>query len=89
VAGIAAHTTDDVGGVVASLWAVVLAVTDLTAVLACLVFVITEGTVERSKLAELVAFQLILTFWDGGSLEKVNSVHGPCWAGELTVSTTL
>lgn len=45
VAGIAADTADDVGGVVLLLGAIVLAVPNLAAVLARLVLVVTEGSV--------------------------------------------
>lgn len=68
MAGIATDATDDVGGEVALLWAVVLAVTDLATVLTSLVFVVAQRTVERSKFAKLVALELVLTFGDGSSL---------------------
>lgn len=38
-------------------------------VLAGLVLVVTEGTVQRGQLSELVTLELILTFGNGGSLE--------------------
>ena len=69
---VAADTTDDVGGEVTGLRAVVLAMANLAAVLAGLVLVVTEGTVERGKLTELVALELVLTFRYGGSLWLVH-----------------
>jgi len=42
-------------------------VADLAAVLAGLVLVVTEGTVERGELAQLVALELILTFGNRSS----------------------
>jgi len=42
-------------------------VTNLAAVLAGLVFVVTEGTVECGELAQLVALELVLAFGDRGS----------------------
>ncbi len=68
VASVTTHATDDVGSVIASLWAVVLAVTDFAAVLAGLILVVTKGTVEGGKLAELVALELVLGFRCRGSL---------------------
>lgn len=41
--------------------------TNLAAVLAGLVFVVTEGTVECGELAQLVALELVLAFGDRGS----------------------
>lgn len=43
---------------------------DLAAVLAGLVLVVTEGTVEGSKLAKLVALELILSFGNGRGLAE-------------------
>lgn len=42
--------------------------TDLATILACLVLIITQGTVESGQLTQLVAFQLVLAFGDGSSL---------------------
>jgi hypothetical protein len=41
---------------------------DLTTVLTGLVLVVTEGTVEGSKLTKLVALEFVLAFGNGGSL---------------------
>lgn len=68
VASITTDAADDVGGEVWLVGTVVLAVTNLTAVLAGLVLVVTESTVESSKLTELVALELVLSFGDRGSL---------------------
>lgn len=65
---ISTNTADDVRGEIALLGAVEFSVSNLTAVLASLVLVITESTVESSKFTQLVTLQLVLTFWDGCSL---------------------
>jgi len=44
---------------------------DLTAVLASLIFIVTERSVESSELTKLVAFELILAFWNRSSLYEV------------------
>ena len=66
--GIATDTTDDVCRVILLLGAVVLPVADLAAVLAGLVLVVAEGTVERSELTKLVTLELVLAFGYGGGL---------------------
>jgi uncharacterized membrane protein len=72
VTSIATNTTDDVGGEVALLGAVVLAVTNLTTVLASLVLIVTKSTVEGSQLTKLVALEFVLTLRDGcGRLNDV------------------
>jgi hypothetical protein len=55
MAGIATDATDDVGGKVTLLGTVVLAMSDLATVLASLILIITEGTVESSQLSQLVS----------------------------------
>lgn len=62
VACVTADTADDAGSVVLLLRAVVLAVSNLATVLASLVFIIAERSVQGSKLTELVALQLVLAF---------------------------
>lgn len=62
VAGTTADTADDVRGKVALFWTVVLPVTDTSTVLANLVLVVTERTVQSSKFTKLVALVIILTF---------------------------
>lgn len=62
--GITADATDDVGSKVALLGTVVLAVTDFTTILACLVLVVTKGSVQSGEFSKLVALQSILTFGD-------------------------
>lgn len=74
VTSVTADTTDDVGCEVALFGTIVLAVTDLTAVLASLVLIVTQGTVESSQLTQLVALELVLAFGDRSSLESV-SLH--------------
>ena len=68
VTSISTDTADNTSREVLSIRAVVLAVTNLAAVLAGLVFVVTEGTVECGELAQLVALELVLAFGDRGSL---------------------
>lgn len=70
MSSVATDATDNVGGEVLGVRAVVLAVTNLTTVLASLVLVVTESTVESGKLTQLVALELVLTFGDGGSLRS-------------------
>lgn len=73
MSGTAANTTNDVSSEVSLLRTVVFAVTDTTTILAYLIFVVTEGTIESSKLAELIAFMIILTFWSRRSLKTLIS----------------
>ena len=68
VTSVTADTADNVGRVILLLGAVVLAMTNLTTILASLVFVVTERSVQSSKLTQLVALELVLTFGDRGSL---------------------
>jgi hypothetical protein len=44
--------------------AIILTVTNLTTVLASLVLVVTQSTVESSEFAELIALELVLAFRD-------------------------
>lgn len=60
MAGVTADTADDASSVVLLLGTVVLAMSNLPAVLACLVLVVAESSVQRSKLAQLVTLQLVL-----------------------------
>ena len=73
MARIPADTADDIGRIVLLLRAVVLAVTNLTAVLASLVLIVAQRSVQRGKLAELIALELVLAFWNGSSLENLIS----------------
>jgi membrane-bound ClpP family serine protease len=70
VAGVAADTTDDVGREVLLLRTVVLSVSDLAAILACLVLIIAQGAVQGSELAQLVALELVLALGNRRSLES-------------------
>lgn len=72
VTSVATDSADDVCGEVALLGAVILPVADLTTVLAGLVLIITESTVEGCKLAQLVALKLVLAFRNGSSLKMLN-----------------
>ena len=68
MAGAATNSTDDVSCEVTLLRTVVLAVANATTVLANLVFVITEGTIESREFAQLVSFVVVLSLGSGGSL---------------------
>jgi hypothetical protein len=68
MSSVTADTADDAGCVVLLLGAVVLAVANLPAVLACLVLVITERSVESSKFAKLVTLQFVLALGNRRSL---------------------
>jgi hypothetical protein len=70
VASVAADTADDAGSEVLALGAVVLAMSDLTTVLAGLVFVVSERSVECSEFSELVALEFVLAFGNRCSLES-------------------
>ena len=63
-----ADTADDVRCEVTLLGTVVLAMANITTVLADLVLVVAERTVKRGKLPELVTFVIILAFGGGCSL---------------------
>ena len=62
VTSVAADTANNVGGEVTLLRTVVLAVTDLTTVLASLVLVVSKGSVESGELTQLVALEFVLAF---------------------------
>lgn len=68
MSSVTADSTNDVCSEISLLRTVVFAVTNLTTVLASLVFIITKSTVECSELTKLVALKLVLTFWNGRSL---------------------
>lgn len=67
VAGVATHSADDAGSEVLLLGAVVLAVSYLATVLASLVFIVTQSSVQSSELSELVTLQFVLALGDGSS----------------------
>jgi hypothetical protein len=64
---VATDATDNARSVVLFLRAVVLAVTDLATVLASLVLVVSEGTVECGEFSELVSLEFVLAFRNGRS----------------------
>jgi hypothetical protein len=68
MSGTATDAADDVCGEVALFWAIVLAVADVSAVLADLVLVVAERAVECSELAELVPLVVVLTLRRGSGL---------------------
>lgn len=85
---VATDATDNARSVVLFLRAVVLAVTDLATVLASLVLVVSEGTVECGEFSELVSLEFVLAFRNGRSLDSV-SINLVGLEGRLTVSMTL
>ena len=69
MASVATGAANNIGSKVALLGTVIFAVTDTTAVLANLIFVVAKRTVQRSKFAKLIALVIVLTFRGGSSLE--------------------
>ncbi len=70
VACASADTADDVRCEVTLFWAVVLAMANITTVLADLILVVAKRSVESGKFPKLVSFVIILTFGGRGSLHK-------------------
>lgn len=68
MSGAPADTADDVSSKVALLRALILPVTDVAAVLADLVLIVSKGSVESSEFAKLIAFVIVLAFRCGSSL---------------------
>lgn len=68
MAGVATHSANDAGSEILLLGAVVLAVSYLATVLASLVFIVTQSSVQSSELTELVTLQFVLALGDGSSL---------------------
>lgn len=68
MASVATDTANDAGGEVLLFGTVVLAVSNLPTVLAGLVLIITQGSVQGSQLTKLVTLQFVLAFGDGSSL---------------------
>ena len=68
MSGAPADTADDVSSEVALLRTLILPVTDVAAVLTDLVLIISEGSIEGGKFAELIAFVIVLAFGCGSGL---------------------
>lgn len=68
MAGIATHSADDASSKVLLLRAVVLAVSYLSTVLASLVLIVTQSSVQSGELTELVTLQFVLALGNGSSL---------------------
>lgn len=66
----AANTTDNISSEIALFRAVVFAMSDTATVLANLVLIIAQSTVESRKFTELVTLVIILTFWSRCSLYR-------------------
>lgn len=62
MASVTAHATDDVRSDVTLVRAIVLSVAELSAVLAGLVLVVTEGTVQGGELSKLATLEFVLSF---------------------------
>lgn len=62
------NAADDASSVILLLRAVVLSMADLTTVLAGLILIVSECTIQGGEFTELVALELVLTFGDGSSL---------------------
>jgi hypothetical protein len=71
VARISTDAANDIGSEVLLLGAVVFPVTNLTTVLAGLILVIPESTVQRRKFTELVSLEFVLALGNRGSLGEV------------------
>jgi len=63
VTGIATNTANDIGSEVRAIWTVIFAMANFSTVLASLIFVVTESTVERCELAELITLEFVLSLW--------------------------
>lgn len=63
-----ADATNDVCCEVTLFRAVILPVTDTTAILANLVFVVTKSTVKCGQLSELITFVVVLALWSRSRL---------------------
>jgi hypothetical protein len=72
MASVPTDSANDICGEVALFWAIVLAMSNLTTVLASLIFIVTEGTVKSGQFAQLVSLELVLTFGNrSGCLDDV------------------
>jgi hypothetical protein len=75
VPSISTDTADDIGREVSLLGTVIFSVSNLTTVLAGLVFVVSKSTVEGGKLTKLIAFQLVLAFGYRRGLDLLVTKH--------------
>jgi hypothetical protein len=75
---LSADSADDTSSVVLLLRAIIFAMSDLTTVLAGLVFVVTKGSVEGREFAKLIALKLVLTFGNRCSLYAVRMCKEIC-----------
>lgn len=82
MAGVPADSADDVGGKVALIRTVVFAVTNFPTILACLVLIISQGTVECGKLTKLVTLKSVLTFGNRRSLNNESQHNALCRIGK-------
>lgn len=89
MAGIATHSADDASSKVLLLRAVVLAVSYLSTVLASLVLIVTQSSVQSGELTELVTLQFVLALGNGSSLWVLVFAQQHGVGSGLTVSMTL
>jgi len=91
MAGVTTDTANDIGRVILPFGAVVLAMTDLTAILTGLVLIVTQCAVQSSQFTELTSLKLILTLGDRGSLDVLVHAIRSCLGKQeiLTVSIIL
>ena len=68
MSGAPADTADDVSSKVALLGTLILPVTDVATILTDLVLIVSEGTIEGGKFAELIAFVIVLALGCGSGL---------------------
>jgi hypothetical protein len=77
MSGRSTEMTDNVGGKVALLGTIILAMATVTAILAYLVLIVSQGTVKRSEFTKLASLVIVLAFGSGSSSfdNLVNQVH--------------
>lgn len=68
VSGVATHAADNASSVVLTLRTIVFPMANLATVLTCLIFVVSEGSVESRQLTKLISLQFILALGNGRSL---------------------
>lgn len=79
---ISTDTANDVGGEILLLGAIVFAMSNLTTVLACLVFIITKCTVQGCELSKLISLQFVLTLGNRSGLRDISILNSRAGRGE-------
>lgn len=67
MSGISTNAANDVGSEITLLRTIVFTMSNLTTILASLVFIVTKSTVEGGKFSELIPLELVLAFRNGRS----------------------